>query len=208
MNEKPFISEINNLLSSFIEKWKDVFLDLRIIIYVFSAECEVFKFPLTGKEMERGDIIYSSFYKKVMHNRNKEILNKVFLFTAREPIDLDNSILTGFKMKKLGIDYTHIVLDSNLSDEKKQIIYKSIVDTTDASGGNLFIPKVHELTELITIEAFDNYLGNISLGSSSFQEAIFTELKPPVKIFNSTGVDEKKKIVKPFEFKRIEKKEI
>jgi len=203
-DNKLYNEKINSTLLTFTDLWKNLFIDLRIMIHGFSTQCEEVHYPLTGREVPRDELIFTNFINKVLRNRNKDVINKVVLIVSNSPKDYDESILSAYKLKKLGIDLSIIfVLEENSKINKDQM--KQLKDISLAGGGNLFIVKKIGSVEVVALEAFDNYLGNISLSNSILKEADFSELKPIVKIANGANNSVQKKIIKPFEFKKITK---
>lgn len=102
---------------SFYRMLSEFMLNLKIQVYAFSDICVPVNIPLSGKEIERKDTNYSSFMKKILHHNNKDVYNKVILFTDGEPSDLEEALINGNRMKKQKIDYTQIIFSIN--DDKR-----------------------------------------------------------------------------------------
>ncbi|MDX1959827.1 MAG: hypothetical protein SFU98_14745 [Leptospiraceae bacterium] len=198
-NWKEEIQKINQLLKILNEDFKDIFLNLRIQFYVFSETIEKAHYPLTGREIPRTKPDFNQFVNKVLNQKNKEIVNKAILITNDSPTNLDDVILSTYKLKKQGIDF------SIYSPEPKNLTtQESLKKIANAGSGNLFILKQIQFLELVFIEIIDHYLGTLSQNSSVFHDPIFNELKPMQKIISNSEETGKKKIIKPFEFKKIQ----
>ena len=70
-------------------------------------------------------------------------------------------------------------------------------------NGNQVILKEISIIEILMIEVIDSYLGNLSLSTKELLEPVFKEFSPTKIISNTNKVEEKKKVVKPFEFKKL-----
>jgi hypothetical protein len=101
------ISAVNNFYS-FIT---NALSNTKISLYVFSDTCKPVNFPLKGTEIKRSDTNYSSFMKKVLHCKDKEVHNKIILFTDGLPGDKLEALKIADLIKKNNIDYTQIIFD-------------------------------------------------------------------------------------------------
>jgi len=174
-------------------------INMNLSVYGFSDECNPLKFPLSERDIERKGRNYSNFQKKILHHKKSDIINKVLLISCGVPDDFVDSIETGAKLKRGGMDYSQILI--------QKIPLKSAIEKWRAicmtCNGNQVILKEISIIEILLIEVIDSYLGNLSLSSKELIEPTFKEFAP-TKIISNLNVDgEKKKIVKPFEFKKL-----
>lgn len=98
---------------SFYKYISEFFLNTKIKLYVFSNQCALVKFPISGREITREDTYYTSFMKKILYNRENDVYNKVVLFTDGQPTDLEDSIQLASQFKTNKIDFTQIVFFVN-----------------------------------------------------------------------------------------------
>lgn len=174
-------------------------ININLSVYGFSDECIPLKFPISERDLERKGRNYSNFQKKILRFKKADIPNKVILITCGVPDDFMDSIETGGKLKRGGIDYSQILI--------QKIPLKSSLEKWKAvcmtCNGNQVILKEISLIETLLIEVFDHYLGSFSLATKVLVEPVFKEFAP-TKIISKPGSDtEKKKVVKPFEFKKL-----
>ncbi len=110
-----------------------VFKNTKIKLYIFSDSCIPAELPFRSGAIERGDTSYSSFMKKVLHFRDKEVHNKVIVFTDGIPTDRTEALKIGELIKKNSVDYTQIIFD--IKDEQRHEIEfpfgKERIDTAD-----------------------------------------------------------------------------
>ncbi len=96
------INFFHTLITGSLEKTK-------IQLYTFSDICRPAVYPLTGGEMKGGETNYSSFMKKVLHLRDRDIYNKVILFTDGKPSDRTETLKIAALFKKNKVDYTQLI---------------------------------------------------------------------------------------------------
>ena len=174
-------------------------INIYLSVYGFSDECTPLNFPLSERDLERKGRNYSNFQKKILRHKKSDITNKVLLISCGTPDDFVDSIETGGKLKRGGIDYSQILIQKiplKSSLEK----WKAICMTCN---GNQVILKEISIIEILMIEVIDSYLGNLSLSTKELLEPVFKEFSPTKIISNTNKVEEKKKVVKPFEFKKL-----
>ena len=140
MNTRDKLSLVLSTVHSFYNYLSESMLNLKIQLYVFSDECAVVKYPLSGKEIERRNTKYASFMKKVLHHNDKEVHNKIILFTDGEPSDREEALLNAGRLKKQKIDYTQIVF--NIDDDRRNKVKgnfseKEIIDGFAIGSDNL-----------------------------------------------------------------------
>ena len=107
-------------LNNFYKYISEVLLNTKIKLYVFSDTCIPADYPLKGSEIKRGDTNYSAFIKKVLHFRDKEVHNKIILFTDGQPTDRLEALKMAELIKKNKIDYTQLIFD--IKDEQRHEI--------------------------------------------------------------------------------------
>ena len=107
------VSALNYFYSHIIE----FLLNTKMRLYVFSDECRVVEYPLSGSEIKRGETNYSAFIKKVLHHKDTAVHNKVILFTDGQPSDQSDALRLAALLKKNRIDYTQIIF--NLAEEMR-----------------------------------------------------------------------------------------
>ncbi|TGL59389.1 VWA domain-containing protein [Leptospira ognonensis] len=239
MNSAGKLDRILATVHNFYRDLTEFILNLKVLVYVFSDTCAQVKYPLSGREIERRETNYASFMKKVLHHNQKDVHNKVILFTDGEPSDLEEALLNGNRMKKQNIDYTQIVF--SIGEEKRHIIqgdasrYKSIdgylpegikaetrylndlewkeakdksygnfMKVAEACGGNLIILDIYDFLNLVSIEVYDRYMGQLTLSKSTdLKDAVLAEFQQKAKVPGFVTKDNK--IAKPFQFKKLER---
>jgi len=107
------ISALNN----FHRHVKGVLAGTKIRLYVFSDTCRPVDYPLQEAEIPRGETSYSSFMKKVLHHNDRDVHNKVILFTDGLPTDRSEALKMAELIKKNRMDYTQIIF--NIHDEQR-----------------------------------------------------------------------------------------
>lgn len=118
----------------------------KIQLYTFSDICRPAVYPLTGGEMKGGETNYSSFMKKVLHLRNRDIHNKVILFTDGKPSDRVEALKMATLFKKNKVDYTQLIFD--VKEEQREEI--AINGEFDQSLSIDSIIKDEEMTAAMT----------------------------------------------------------
>lgn len=146
-------------LSHFTRSINEFLGNTSIKYYVFSNECRPVNFPLNGKEMKKEDAAYSTFIKKVLHHKNRDIRNKVILFTDTPPVDREEAIHFARLFKKNKIDYTQILLNP------EEHLYPVFTDFAHSCGGNQIILKDNKIAGLAALECYDRYLGLLTLAA-------------------------------------------
>ena len=110
-----------------------IFKNTKIKLYIFSDSCIPAELPLRSGSIERGDTSYSSFMKKILHFRDREVYNKIIVFTDGLPTDRTEALKIGELIKKNCVDYTQIIFD--IKDEQRNEIEfpfgKEGIDTAD-----------------------------------------------------------------------------
>ena len=59
----------------------------------------------------------------------------------------------------------HIELTDEELEERTKRIFEKFTELALASGGNQILPKINELTRLISVECYDRYLGLLTLAT-------------------------------------------
>jgi len=124
----------------------------RIQLYAFSDICRPVDRPLSSREMEGGETNYASFMKKILHLRDRDVHNKVILFTDGRPSDKTEAIKMASLFKKNKIDYTQLVFDIR-EEQREEIIIDGSYDlslTVDS------IIRDEDLAENMTRKTLDN----------------------------------------------------
>jgi len=109
------IDLVASALNGFYSYLAEVLLNTRIRLYVFSDTCRLVDYPLSGRELGRGETSYASFMKKVLHHRDPDVHNKVILFTDGMPSDCREALRLAELLRRNRVDYTQIVF--RLGDE-------------------------------------------------------------------------------------------
>jgi hypothetical protein len=104
-------------LNSFHDHIVGILPHTRINLYVFSDTCQPASYPLNGHEINRGETDYSTFMKKVLHFRDKNVHNKIILFTDGQATDRLETLKMAELIKKNQIDYTQLIFD--IKDEQR-----------------------------------------------------------------------------------------
>jgi hypothetical protein len=140
-------------LNSFYNYITGVLLNTKIKLYVFSDTCIPASYPLHGSEINRGDTNYSSFMKKVLHFKDKEVRNKIILFTDGQPMDRLEALKMAELIKKNKIDYTQLIF--NIKDEQRH----EIVFPDGRADGAVIDNVVSEIKEsMVQVESTDRAL--------------------------------------------------
>ena len=92
-------------------------LNTKIKVYVFSKDCRIVTWPLSGREIAREETNYASFFRMVAKNLNKNKRNKLILLTDGLPTDYPEALRLAEKLRKERLDYTQIIL--TFKDELK-----------------------------------------------------------------------------------------
>jgi hypothetical protein len=197
----PYFTEI---LDYFYNHITNLFTGIKFHLFGVSEVCEKIKYPIGGRELLNTDISYSAFFKKCLHNKNKEIPNKAFLLTTLSPVDLSQAMETGEKLKKNGIDLTIVFYTPELTEDDR----KKILHVSEAANSNLFV--IHSLDLLLpmTMEALNHYLGSLTVSMKPIVLPDFPEfLTTAINKKEEPILEEKpkEKVIKPFEFKKIKR---
>ncbi|MCG8572449.1 MAG: VWA domain-containing protein [Spirochaetes bacterium] len=105
-NKHDYAVNAVNFLYRYINEF---LLNTSITLYVFSDKCRVVDFPLTGKELPRGETSYSSFFKAVLKRKAKGRYNKIILLTDGIPSDFSSALRMAEQCKVEKIDYSQII---------------------------------------------------------------------------------------------------
>jgi len=199
MFESKYLKETIMAIESFKKLVLDCNINMTILYYGFSDECNPLKIPLSERDMDRKGRSFSSFQKKILRFKKPNTINKVLLISCGPPDDFVDAIETGGKLKRGGIDYSQIML--------QKIPLKSTIEKWKAicmtCSGNQIVLKEIELLELALLEVFDLYLGNLTLANKVLVEPVFKEFANPKIISKSSKEEQKKRVVKTFEFKKL-----
>ncbi len=199
MFESKYLKETIMAIESFKKLVLDCNINMTILYYGFSDECNPLKIPLSERDMDRKGRSFSSFQKKILRFKKPNIINKVLLISCGPPDDFMDAIETGGKLKRGGIDYSQIML--------QKVPLKSTIEKWKAicmtCSGNQIVLKEIELLELALLEVFDLYLGNLTLANKVLVEPVFKEFENPKIISKSSAEEQKKRVIKTFEFKKL-----
>jgi hypothetical protein len=133
----------------------------RFLFYVFSDECKPVRFPFAMDAIPARETNYASFVKKVLHQRDKTVRNKVILFTDGRPSDETEARDMMRLFKKNQVDYTQIIFD--LRHEFDEVVEGNparmkIVDNIAVNGQELktrkTTPEEKERMRSDTLEGF------------------------------------------------------
>ena len=187
---EPFLDLIYNNLQSILS-------GLKINLYAFSDVCNIVKFPLGGREIERNHSNYNPMIKKLLHHRNLDLPNFVILFTDSPPDDMEEAVINAVKLKKLKVDYLQILVSEFYS--------RTFSDLNLAIGGSQIVIKDIKYFSIAALHTLDRYL---SANTKQEEKQENLEIKPnQTSEVNSLEI-KKEKIIKPYEFKKIQKTEI
>ncbi len=199
MYESKYLKETIMALDSFKKLVMECNINMTLNFYGFSDECNPLKTPLSERDMDRKGRNFSSFQKKILRFKKPNTINKVILISCGPPDDFVDAIETGGKLKRGGIDYSQIML--------QKIPLKSTIEKWKAicmtCSGNQIILKEVELLELTLLEVFDLYLGNLTLANKVMVEPTFKEFVNPKIIAKNPNEEQKKRVIKTFEFKKL-----
>jgi hypothetical protein len=199
MFELKILKETLLALESLRKFLLEINLNFSLQIYGFSDECFPLQFPLSERDMERKGRKYSSFQKKILRFKKVNFTNKVILISCGPPEDFVDTIETGGKMKRGGIDYSQILVSLNPLKQNLEK-WKAICMTC---SGNQVVLKNSSFLEIVLLEVFDVYLGNLSLANKVIKEPIFLEFTKPVSVSPNGEETTKKRVIKTFEFKKL-----
>ncbi len=193
LRRRYMVKAVNDLCAMI----QQIFQRTKIHVYAFSSECREIGYPISGKELEKKETCYDSFFKKALANRQPDMQNKMILITDGAPGDLGETLERAAVLKRLKIDYTQIILSMNdeereraipkepghvidgclpeghagesvrLShsefDEYKKSKYHQYAQIAEIANGNQIIADIHEYLGLLSIQAYDRYMGANSL---------------------------------------------
>ncbi len=117
-------------VNSFYKYITDILVNTKINLYVFSDTCIPAAYPLHGSEIKRGDTNYSSFIKKVLHFKDKDVHNKIILFTDGQPTDRMEALKMAELVKKNKIDYTQLIFDIKEEQRHEVTFPKGVVSSS------------------------------------------------------------------------------
>ncbi len=100
------ITAVNSLYDFIIKNFKNCAINL----YVFSDTCIPVVYPMNDIHFKRGDTSFSSFMKKVLHKRDRNVYNSIILITDGLPTDKEETLKIAELIKQNRIDYTQIIL--------------------------------------------------------------------------------------------------
>ena len=199
MYESKYLKETIIAIESFKKLVLDCNINMTLNYYGFSDECNPLKNPLSERDMERKGRNFSSFQKKILRFKKPNTINKVILISCGTPDDFVDAIETGGKLKRGGIDYSQIML--------QKIPLKSTIEKWKAicmtCSGNQIVLKEVQLLELALLEIFDLYIGNLTLANKILIEPVFKEFVSPKVIAKNSNEEQKKRVIKTFEFKKL-----
>jgi hypothetical protein len=199
MYESKYLKETIIAIESFKKLVLDCNINMTLNYYGFSDECNPLKNPLSERDMERKGRNFSSFQKKILRFKKPNTINKVILISCGPPDDFVDAIETGGKLKRGGIDYSQIML--------QKIPLKSTIEKWKAicmtCSGNQIVLKEVQLLELALLEIFDLYIGNLTLANKILVEPVFKEFVSPKVIAKNSNEEQKKRVIKTFEFKKL-----
>lgn len=98
-----------NAANNFYNFYTKVLNNSEVKLYAFSDTCHISSFPFEYTKIKRGDTSYSSFMKKVLHHRDRDVHNKIILLTDGLPSDYTEALKIGALIKKNKVDYTQII---------------------------------------------------------------------------------------------------
>lgn len=139
-DKMAYVIEAVNSLCQFI---KSGFPKTKFLVYAFSDDCRVVQPPIGKNIVSMKETSYGSFIRKVLHNRDKTIPNKIILLTDGRPSDHQDAVKYMGNFEKQQIDYCQIVF-KNVHDRYTKRTDLPIVDGTVESTD--FLPET-EFTE-------------------------------------------------------------
>ncbi|MBN1697563.1 MAG: VWA domain-containing protein [Spirochaetales bacterium] len=165
-------------------------------LYAFSDECKPLFYPLSGREIPQKERRYASFIKKVLHHKDRDICNKIILFTDGLPDDRADTFHYIGLFKKNRIDYTQLVFGGKERGAERQYI-EAATEIADAACGNQYIIADTSCTSPLTAELYDRYLGLLNLlETPSREEKSRTEAEQKESGLGTQENIHKKKITK------------
>jgi hypothetical protein len=120
MHNRGRIALVVDALGFFLGSLAGLLKNSRFLFYLFSDECKPVRFPFPMDAIPARETNYASFAKKVLHQRDKTVRNKVLLFTDGRPGDESAARELLGLFRKNQIDYTQIVF--NLSEEFDELV--------------------------------------------------------------------------------------
>lgn len=199
------VSKVNDKLiykslENFSENFSPLYRRTKFTYHAFSEICREIHMPITGREIPKGKRIFTPFLKRILHLKRKDIPLHAVIITDGLPDDLNETILTGYKLKKLKIDFTQIFFSSQQNSDPQKI--KSI---SEVAGGSLYGITEYSLIGIYLSEILDRYLGLRTLSGKSLSEVSFDDFsgKNEARIISNNPEEAKKKTVKSFTFKKI-----
>ncbi len=144
-----------------------VLSNTKIKLYVFSDTCRPASYPLHGSEIQRGDTNYSSFMKKVLHFKDREVHNKIILFTDGQPTDRPDALRLAELIRKNEIDYTQLIFDMKDEQRHEVILPDRATDVID----NVVSEMTDDMVPVeLTDEALDEKMKGIYKGFTEIAE--------------------------------------
>ncbi|MGL1892641.1 MAG: VWA domain-containing protein [Spirochaetaceae bacterium] len=110
-----------NSLYDFVDR---CFKNTKINLYVFSDKCRLVEYPMDNVKIPRKDTNYSSFMKKILHHRDRDIHNSIILLTDGLPSDLGEALKMSELIKKNKIDYTQIIFQMK-EEQRIEVLYRN-----------------------------------------------------------------------------------
>lgn len=196
LNDKEIYKSAENFSDSFTGLYRRS----NFSFYAFSESCCEIHIPFTGREIPKERRVFTPFLKRILHLKRKDVPLHAVIITDGLPADLDETILTGYKLKKLRIDFTQIFLCSDSIPDPKKI--KSV---SEVAGGSLYGITDPSLLGLYLSEILDRYYGLRTLSAKTLSDVSFDDFtgKSSAKIISSHPEEAKKKTVKSFTFKKL-----
>lgn len=175
MKQNGKLDIIFSCLHFFHTVFSNLLTHTEIKLYVFSHECRPVHYPLTGKELPRGDRQYSPFIKKVLHFKDTNRHNKVIVFTDNVPTDLQDALHYGRLFKKNNIDYTQIIFSIGDDEDGKRLssLYQDLTQVAETCGGNQIIVNEYDIVPVIALECYDRYLGFLTMIDPLYRDLSF-----------------------------------
>ncbi len=193
-----FLPAYQSSLEFFTEMFSKLLEKAKFEVYAVGENLISCQFPLSGREVLSQEIHACSFLKRVMHKKNKEITNLTIFILPQKPKDWNEFLTLGEKFVKASIDIIFLFLGNWSSSD--------ILQVSNSYNANTIFIKYTEALPIVFMEVLDDYLGQITLERTPISIPEFKEFELPKNPVQEEP--KKEKVVKPFEFKKITKKDL
>lgn len=169
----------------------------KVILFTDGEPTDKTDAVITGNKMKKMKVDYTQIIFDIDEDRRVEYRG----------LSGSEKLLDGFLINRPP-GTTEVRLNDTEWKNKKAEMYEIFTEVAHACGGNQIIVSLYELANLISVEVYDRYMGNLTLARNPIVLPHLQEFKvdprhTPTK--ESMKEEITKKTIKPFEFKRVER---